>query len=519
MKKFTMEEKNVKDIKTIIKQLREGKLGESADIEFKRSTDKLPKSFWETYSSFSNTFGGYIILGVTENADGIKISGVSGASKIIKDMCNTANNSDKVSYNNIDNKNINTAPIGDKEIIIIYIPELPMHKKPLYLDGKIGKTYIRRNEGDYIATAEDIRRFLRNAHGDLDSELLSDYSMEDLNQDSILRFKNIIHTRKPSAHYLEMDNLEFLTQMGVFQIDRDDHRRPKLTVAGLLFLGKLDAIAQKFPHFHLDYINKREIQPGERWKDRVCSGDLEYMEMNLFEYFLIVSEKLRATITDPFALDDKSIRKTPVELSTALREALANMIIHADYFDPETELKVIVEDLDYVFINPGMMLVSDLQFFTGGKSLPRNNTLIQFFRRMGISDRAGTGGKEIYDMAQRNQYQQPELKHDLASTALKIWVGTPTPAQLYPNISSDACKILECLGFESELSSSDIQAETGLSTYFLHKALDELKKNGLIIVHGKGRATKYNRHISIIEQVNAVDEFKDILLRKNRSRH
>lgn len=510
-----MEEKNIKDIENIIEQLKTEKLGESFDIELKRSTDKLPKAFWETYSSFSNTSGGYIILGVTETGDGIKISGVSGAHKIIKDMCNTANNLDKVSFNNIENKNIKTFSIDDKEIILIYIPELPTHKKPLYLDGNIKKTYIRKNEGDYVATAEDLRRFLRNAHGDLDSELLSEYSIEDLNRDSILRFKNIIHNRKPSANYLEMDNIQFLIQMGVFQIDRADHRLPKMTVAGLLFLGKLDAIAQKFPHFHLDYINTRGIKSSERWKDRVCSGDLEYMEMNLFEYFLIVSEKLRATITDPFALDDKSIRKTPVELNTALREALANMIIHADYFDTETELKVVVEDLDYVFINPGTMLVSDLQFFTGGKSLPRNNTLIQFFRRMGISDRAGTGGKEIYDMAQRNQYQQPELKHDLASTALKIWVGTPTPAQLYPNISSDACKILECLGLESELSSSDIQAETGLSTYFLHKSLDELKKNGLIIVHGKGRATKYNRNISIIEQVDAVDKIKDILLRKS----
>lgn len=91
-----MGEKITKDIEDIIEQLKEEKLGESFDIELKRSTDKLPKSFWETYSSFSNTFGGYIILGVTETGNGIKISGVSGVSKIIKDMCNTANNLDKV---------------------------------------------------------------------------------------------------------------------------------------------------------------------------------------------------------------------------------------------------------------------------------------------------------------------------------------------------------------------------------------------------------------------------------------
>ena len=245
---------------------------ENSELEFKSSTDKLSADFWETYSSFSNTSGGYIILGVQEKPR-IKVVGINNPEKMLVDICNLANNPLKVSRNVIENKNISLHDIDGKTVISIYIPELPDQKKPLYLNGNYNKTYIRKNEGDYLASDEDLRRFIRNAQNDNDSELLDNFTIEDLNPDSVLLFKNIVHKRNPSKHFLEMENQQFLNKMGIFQIDRNDGRKEKLTLAGLLFLGKFEAISQKIPHFHLEYINKRGIATG-RWKDRVSTGDL-----------------------------------------------------------------------------------------------------------------------------------------------------------------------------------------------------------------------------------------------------
>ena len=362
---------------------------ENSELEFKSSTDKLSADFWETYSSFSNTSGGYIILGVQEKPR-IKVVGINNPEKMLVDICNLANNPLKVSRNVIENKNISLHDIDGKTVISIYIPELPDQKKPLYLNGNYNKTYIRKNEGDYLASDEDLRRFIRNAQNDNDSELLENYTIEDLNPDSILLFKNIVHKRNPSKHFLEMENQQFLNKMGIFQIDRNDGRKEKLTLAGLLFLGKFEAITQKIPHFHLEYINKRGIATG-RWKDRVSTGDLNYPDLNVFDFYQIVLAKLLETIEDSFELDKNSVRKSNLELSTALREALGNVLIHADYQDPETTIKITVDSLYYSFLNPGSMKVSQYQFFTGGVSIPRNNTLITFFRRIGASERSGTG--------------------------------------------------------------------------------------------------------------------------------
>lgn len=50
-------------------------------FELKKAVNSVPKSFWETYSSFSNTEGGVIILGVEEGAEKNIVTGVNNPEK------------------------------------------------------------------------------------------------------------------------------------------------------------------------------------------------------------------------------------------------------------------------------------------------------------------------------------------------------------------------------------------------------------------------------------------------------
>ena len=69
---------------------------ENNQLEAKKAAGGLPGSLWETYSSFANTDGGVILLGVEERTDGsLEVTGVQDPEHLKKDFWNTISNKQK----------------------------------------------------------------------------------------------------------------------------------------------------------------------------------------------------------------------------------------------------------------------------------------------------------------------------------------------------------------------------------------------------------------------------------------
>ena len=66
-------------------------------VELKKASE-LPSSFWESYSAFANTVGGWIVLGVIENKPKNIIFGVDNPEKAITNLWNQLSNRNKVSF-------------------------------------------------------------------------------------------------------------------------------------------------------------------------------------------------------------------------------------------------------------------------------------------------------------------------------------------------------------------------------------------------------------------------------------
>lgn len=91
---------------------------ENAAVEFKRARGGVPADFWPSYSSFANTDGGVIILGVREKDGKREIEGLANTEKIVADLWNAVNNPDKISANVLFNESIYPVDVDGKSVAI-----------------------------------------------------------------------------------------------------------------------------------------------------------------------------------------------------------------------------------------------------------------------------------------------------------------------------------------------------------------------------------------------------------------
>lgn len=463
-------------------------------VELKKSSD-LPASFWETYSSFSNTSGGIIILGVEEGHPYNIIKGVNNPEKVVTDLWNNVSNPTKVNYRNIDNQDVHTYTIDGKSVVIVCMKEAPESMKPIYTNGKYENTWLRTGDGDRRATREELAALMRNAQPGQDSLDADGFTIDDLDQNSVLSFKERVNLRFPKKRFLEMDNAEFLVEIGACTRDRSTGEL-KIKRGALLFLGKVNSIKEFFPHYHVDFFNHRGNNP--RWSDRVSDDEPSDDEMNLFNFYRIVYEKMRLLLQEGFQLDGQQLRIPISAFDETIRECLVNCLAHADYILGYPSTKIDVFDGWFRFTNPGKMLISPQQFWSGGDSRPRNEIIMKLFRLLGMSERQGFGGPLIYKTAMQHDYRRPEIISDLEHTEIKVW--NIDLADSYPNLSAEEKRVLRYIAKADEaLSIKSIREALEITDYATRKAVQSLEELHLIKKIGNGPSTAYTLEVDSVE--------------------
>ena len=197
------------DIKVLLK------VGERISFECKKAENSIPKSVWETYSSFANTIGGIIILGITENvqfageANHFEITGVSNPQKLRKEFFDTIN-SNKVNFNILTDADVEIIEYEGVSLMCITVPQADYRQRPIYINGNMMNGSFKRNyEGDYHCTEEDVKAMIRDANDSgNDGVLIEHYDMDDIDTATLSDYRNrfrIVNTDQNWNGYTDKD--------------------------------------------------------------------------------------------------------------------------------------------------------------------------------------------------------------------------------------------------------------------------------------------------------------------------
>ena len=480
--------------------------GERINIEYKEAAGDLPKSLWETYSAFANTIGGVIVLGIKEHRnryeeDRFEIKGVADADKMLKSFWDTIN-SDKVSRNILFDDDVECIDYEGKTLIAIHVPMANYTMRPVYINKNLLSGSFKRNyEGDYHCTDEEVKSMLRDANENgNDGLMLENYDMNDIDLPTLHAYRNHFKISNLDHVFNHLDDKEFLRNMGGMTTDRIT-RREGLTMAGLMMFGKGLPVRDRFDNIRMDYIDKTNLIGDSRWSDRLTYDGT--WENNLFNFFTRVMPKLTADLKRPFKLEGmERIDDTPVH--KAVREAMTNMIIHADLFITGV-LKVEKHDKEFLFSNPGSLKLPIEDIMNGGNSKARNPRIQNMLRMIGFGDNIGSGYPTILRAWKDEHWRKPTLldRTELRQVDLIMPMTSLLPESVlsemkahygeesYHAMTSEEQMILAYVWNGDSISNTELQQLLGLNSIEVGKILHQMVAKQLLNKENKNRWTTY----------------------------
>ena len=481
-------------------------LNENHERECKLAEGGLPESIWETYSAFSNTDGGTILLGVKEHRDSFTVNGLNDRQivKYQKNFWSTINDRNKVSKNILLNHPVKVIEYEGKNILEINVPAADRHDKPVYIGTDPMKgTYRRDYEGDFLCTEASVRAMFSDQRDiSVDSEILEEMDLDALNADTIKGYRVLFEQLHEGHPWNKLLKDEFLIKLKAAAKNKRGTVSP--TVAGILMFGDADRITDVFPDYFLDYREECDDK-RVRWLYRTHSNEGDWSG-NLFDFFYKVTTRIDDDVAVPFMNRRNGVRVDRVDVHDALSEAVANALVHANYHG-KRGIVIIKHGKQISISNPGTIRITKEEFYAGGNSDPRNPNLLKMFGFVNVGERAGSGVDKIMTAWEEQYWTKPRYEISIKAERITLYlevgqvVYIPGAADLnvvrepeyYSGLVSDReQRLLDYLTQYGKISMGKATQVCGYKTKSAtRKLIDKMIKNEILERTGSGPATVY----------------------------
>lgn len=438
---------------------------EGKQLEFRRDLSS-PLNVLKTLVAFANSAGGRLVIGVD---DARQLVGVADPLAEEERICNLI--ADAIAPRLL--PNVELMSMGDATVLVVEV--FPSGARPHYLNkqGPEQGVYLRLGSSNRQAGPDWIAETRRAAAGLVfDEQPMPTLGMQDLDLEAMARWfgpeRTLDTAWLQTLKLLRADQGRLLPTRGAVLLwghERELHF-PDAWVQCGRFRGqdKVDIFDQQDIHAHLP--------------DAV----------NAIELFL----KKHAYKSARFgAMQREDVWSIPL---TMLREAIVNALVHADYAQRGSPIRVAFFDDRIDIESPGFLLpgmtVQDMQ---SGVSRIRNPVIARVFRELHLTEQWGSGVKRIFADAAAQGLPEPRVTEIATGVRLSVFLAAPHDARPTAAQNPSLAQVSEQVG---------AQVSEQVAKLLLHCAAQPRSKQEMLVVLGLSNAyLNYKRHIvPLLEQ-------------------
>jgi len=428
---------------------------EGKSLEFKRDLSS-PTGALRTLVAFANTAGGRLLIGIEDRTRNVR--GVADPLAMEERLANLV--SDRILPRLV--PEIEILPWRGTQVVAIEIHASSIRPHHLVREGPKRGTYVRVGSTNRRADADlvsEMRRFVRG-------EAFDEQPMPELDSEAIdFRAASESFSGVRALRRRDLETLRILT--------RHQGRRVP-TIGGVLLFG-----VDRGRHFQDAW-----IQAGRfRGTDKSDIADQASIRSAL-----PVAVEEAAAFVQKHGLHGARIRGLRRQDTwdvppIALREALINAVVHADYSQRGAPIRVSVFDDRLEVESPGLLpfglTVDDLW---GGVSRLRNRVIGRVFHELGLIEQWGSGIQRMAAACRDAGLAAPELEE----IGMRFRVTLRT-ARLGPrSVDERDQAILDALAGSDGASTRSIAESIGLTPRATRTRLIRLVERGLVHVIGAG---------------------------------
>lgn len=376
--------------------------------------------------------------------------------------------------------------VDDKDIIVLEIPKaenvVTKFKNEAYI--RVGTSKKSLNEAPL--KEKELWRIL-NAASFEDSIAIENVSesevLSKLDTESYFRLLDIPipDDKEGIFHYLEQDKLIFKEDTGNWNITN---------LGAILFAKNLEDFSN-IKRKGIRVIQYRSTNKLETIKEQIGTKGYAVDFENIIN---IVDDIIPRNEVIVKALR----REVPMYPELAIRELIANSIVHQDFSISGTSPMIEVFEDRIEITNPGTPLV-EVDRFLDNPPKSRNEQLASFLRRIGVCEERGSGFDKV--VAKTEEFQLPAPKIDVYKEHTKVTLFAHIPyAKMDKDDKLRACYLHACLKYVNNdfLTNTSLRERFGIApknnamvSRIIRNGIDE----NLIKAYNEDTAPKYMKYI------------------------